>query len=85
MGRMNQPRNDRDEADHHEAVARAAFDIYTLNGSQGGNDMGNWLDAERKVIATRYDEGYSYSKRHHGWLAMVPVMTTNDVPHDRTS
>jgi hypothetical protein len=30
----------------HDEVARAAFSLYEKNGSQGGQDVRNWLDAE---------------------------------------
>ncbi len=33
----------------HDEVARAAFCLYEEHGSQGGQDVKNWLDAEAHV------------------------------------
>jgi len=35
----------------HDEVARAAFCLYEQQGSQGGNAVRNWMDAEAHVKA----------------------------------
>ena len=77
---MNQSRSDLDLAQYHDEVSRVAFDIYTQHGSQGGNDLHDWFDAERHVNVSRNQNGYFNGSARHGWLAMIPVMTANDVP-----
>lgn len=37
----------------HDAVACAAYRLYTKHGSQDGHDVRNWLDAEVLVKADR--------------------------------
>lgn len=36
---------------NHDEIARAAFRIYEKHGSQNGQDVRNWLDAEAHVKA----------------------------------
>jgi hypothetical protein len=42
-------------ASTHDDVARAAFGLYEAHGSQDGNDVRNWLDAEAQVRTRRSD------------------------------
>lgn len=71
-----------DRADKHDAVSRIAFDIYTQHGSKLGNDVEDWLEAERRVDAHRSYEGHAVNHHRHGWLTMVPVMTAYDTQMD---
>lgn len=42
----------------HEEIAKAAFCLYEKQGSQNGNDVRNWLDAEARVKARHVGTGY---------------------------
>lgn len=46
---------------NHEEVAQAAFCIYEKQGSQNGQDVRNWLDAEAHVKAMHASTAHEIS------------------------
>lgn len=41
----------------HNEIAVAAYELYEKNGRIGGNDVENWLEAEKIIKARKMNEG----------------------------
>ena len=64
--------NNKDEGPTHEEIERRAYQLYLEHGFQPGNELANWLAAERELRETREkqetDRSITATLRRHALL-----------------
>lgn len=60
--------NNKNEGPTHEEIERRAYQIYLEHGFQPGNELADWLAAERELTETPEEREVAPTSRRHALL-----------------